>query len=257
MDSAEKPLKVKPFFRRDPLVSIVFLLLIFFVSQFIAGLLISLYPAVQSWTQAEALDWLSTSTAAQFAYILLAEVIAVAAVLRIIRWAGVRRQRIGIVKPKWIDAGYALVAYGLYFLTYLAVVIVAQMFLTGVDFEQEQQIGFEAAYSTAALLMSFASLVILPPIAEEIMFRGFLFTSLRAKFNFWLATVITSILFGIAHLQFGSDAPLLWVAAIDTFVLSCFLCYLRERTGSLWPPILLHAIKNCIAFIILFGPRFL
>jgi membrane protease YdiL (CAAX protease family) len=59
-------------------------------------------------------------------------------------------------------------------------------------------------------------------------------------------------LFAVAHLQFGSGAPLLWIAAIDTFVLSLFLIYLKDKTDSLWAPILLHMLKNFIAFMALF-----
>jgi membrane protease YdiL (CAAX protease family) len=63
------------------------------------------------------------------------------------------------------------------------------------------------------------------------------------------------LLFAAAHLQWGSGAPLLWVAAIDTFVLSMVLSTLREKTGSLWSAIGLHAIKNGVAFTLLFVLR--
>ena len=66
------------------------------------------------------------------------------------------------------------------------------------------------------------------------------------------AAIITSLMFAVGHLQFGSGAPLLWVAALDTFVLSLVLCYIREKTDSLWPGIFIHAIKNALAFSVLF-----
>src|SRR5690606_23879253 len=115
--------------------------------------------------------------------------------------------------------GYALVAYGLYFITYLAVIIIASNLLSGLNLDQEQKTGFQAAYSTAELIMAFVSLVVLPPLAEEFLFRGFIFSSLRAKYKLSTSIIITSVLFGVLHLQFGSGAPLLWVAAIDTFIL--------------------------------------
>ena len=104
--------------------------------------------------------------------------------------------------------------------------------------------------------MTFASLVVLTPVAEEIMFRGFLFSSFRVRMRVRYAILLTNILFGIAHLQFGNGAPLLWIAAIDTFTLSCFLCYLREKTGSVWASVMLHAIKNLVAFIALYHNSF-
>ena len=44
----------------------------------------------------------------------------------------------------------------------------------------------------------------------------------------------------------------LWIGALDTFILSLFLVFLREATGNLWAGITLHATKNLVAFITLF-----
>ncbi len=66
------------------------------------------------------------------------------------------------------------------------------------------------------------------------------------------AVVGTCILFAIGHLPAGGDAGPLYIAAIDTFVLSLVLIYLREKTGGLWSSMLLHAIKNGVAFTALF-----
>ena len=84
------------------------------------------------------------------------------------------------------------------------------------------------------------------------MVRGFLFTGLTQKMNVVLAAIVTSIIFAAAHLQWGSGAPLLWAAAADTFTLSMVLVWLRHKTGSLWPGIGVHFIKNGIAFLALF-----
>ena len=60
------------------------------------------------------------------------------------------------------------------------------------------------------------------------------------------------MLFAVAHLpEGGSDGPL-YIAAIDTFVLSLFLVGLRERTRGIWAGMVLHASKNFIAFYYLF-----
>jgi len=84
------------------------------------------------------------------------------------------------------------------------------------------------------------------------MFRGFVYTGLRTKLQPVGSALITSAVFASLHLEFGNGAPLLWVAAIDTFILSLVLCYLREKTGSLWPGICLHALKNFVAFATLY-----
>lgn len=256
MDKAGTPARQKPFFRFDPFATVSLTFVIFFFSQIVAVILVGAFIGIRGYSDAESLNWLENSVAGQFAFYLMAETIAITMVLQFLRLAKVVKARIGLIKPKSTDVLQALIAYGLYFLSFIVVTVVASMVFSGLDLEQEQQIGFATAYTNLELMMTFASLVILPPLAEEIIFRGFLFSSLRAKYSFRISVVVTSIMFGLAHLQFGSGAPLLWVAAIDTFVLSCFLCALRERSGSLWPPIFLHAIKNCVAFILLFGQRF-
>jgi len=50
----------------------------------------------------------------------------------------------------------------------------------------------------------------------------------------------------------GGAAGPLYIAALDTFILSLVLIYLREKTGSLWASITLHAVKNGVAFMALF-----
>ena len=50
----------------------------------------------------------------------------------------------------------------------------------------------------------------------------------------------------------GGVPALQWAVTIDTFVLSLMLCALREYTGAIWAGVLLHAIKNGLAFYLLF-----
>ncbi len=245
----------RPFYKRDPITTILLTLGIFLSSQIIAALLISLYPAFRNWTESEATLWLESSVSAQFVYVVIAEALAISMVWQLVKRLKLLPERLGFVPLRVKDLGYAAVSYAVYFVLYLLVITTASNLVPGLNLEQEQQTGFETAFGTMEVLMTFVSLVILPPVAEEIIFRGYLYTSLRAKYTFLPAVIVTSLLFGAAHLQFGSGAPLLWVAAIDTFILSVILCFLRERRGSLWPAILLHAIKNVVAFVILFGSR--
>jgi membrane protease YdiL (CAAX protease family) len=160
---------------------------------------------------------------------------------------------LGLNTPKAKYIAYALSGFAVYFVLYIAGLILIKQLVPSLDLEQKQELGFETATNGAASLWPvFISLVILPPITEEIVARGFLYGGLRTKLPMATATIITSLLFASAHLGEAKDG-LLWVAAIDTFVLSLVLCYLREKTKSLWPSIGVHAIKNGLAFVILFN----
>lgn len=125
--------------------------------------------------------------------------------------------------------------------------IVSQLalwFLPFVDYTQAQETGFAAVASSSEYMLAFISLVIIAPFAEEILFRGYLLGKLRKYAPLWLSILITSLLFAVVHFQ--------WNVGIDVFALSIVLCLLRVVSGSLWPSILLHMLKNGVAFYFLF-----
>ena len=53
--------------------------------------------------------------------------------------------------------------------------------------------------SGLALASAFAMIAIAAPIAEELLFRGWIFTSLRARWSFWPANLASAALFAAAH----------------------------------------------------------
>jgi membrane protease YdiL (CAAX protease family) len=227
-------------------------LIVYFASQAISGLLISIYPALKHWTAAQANDWLNNSVGAQFVYILLAESLTIGAIYLFLRACKANWGTIALRRPRARDPAYGLVAWVFYFVIYLIVVAVVSHFVPSLNVNQQQDIGFTNVHGVAQLAMTLISLVILPPLTEEIMVRGFLYGSLKKGMPKLAAVIVTSAIFASAHLPEGGAAGPLYIAAIDTFVLSLVLIYLREKTGSLWAGITLHAFKNGVAFVTLF-----
>lgn len=192
-------------------------------------------------------------TLLQFGYILLAEGLMLACLVWLFRKRGISRRDIGLTRPRWKDLAYGAGSFIVYISAYVMLLQVVRLLIPGFDANQRQDIGFGDASGLVPLLLVFFALVVLAPVTEEILLRGFFFGSLRRRYRFIIAAIPTSLLFAALHLGGGEQgAGLLWVAAIDTFVLSMVLCYLREKTGRLWASILLHAIKNGIAFTALF-----
>lgn len=113
----------------------------------------------------------------------------------------------------------------------------------GVDTDQNQDLGFQTLHGWG-FVGAFAALIVITPIAEEIIFRGFLYRSLRNPLGKIAAAIITSAIFGAAHGQ--------WNVGVDTFILSLVLIFLVEKSRSLWPAIALHALKNLVAFLLVF-----
>src|SRR5207249_184612 len=82
-------------------------------------------------------------------------------------------------------------------------------------------------------------------IAEELLFRGLLLTSLEKKMQPWQAIGLSSIFFGVMHL--GWFNPLEVVFAYGAGVI---LAYLAYATKSLTPSIAAHALDNFLLFLL-------
>lgn len=99
-------------------------------------------------------------------------------------------------------------------------------------------------------ICSSIAIVFLVPIAEEILFRGFLQNWLRKKIGVIWAIFCTSIVFASLHFS-PSQGMGNWELLFSLFVLSCFLGYLYERQRSLYAPIGLHATFNAVSIILI------
>lgn len=152
---------------------------------------------------------------------------------------------IGITRlPIWTDIFLTPAGLIVYFILSSALILLATSILPWFDANQVQDTGFRQLNGTGEYFLAFTALIVIAPIAEEILFRGYLYGKLKKYVPVWIAIIATSVLFGLIH---GA-----WNLAIDTFALSIVLCLLRESTGSIWPSILLHMAKNSIAFYFLF-----
>jgi membrane protease YdiL (CAAX protease family) len=131
-----------------------------------------------------------------------------------------------------------------YYLIMLAVMLPLTLLLPDI-MGQDQPLGFTpTGNSWWQLCLIFTALVVVAPVAEELVMRGLLFGRIRARLPFWPTAIIISAVFAAAHLQVN--------VAIDTFILSMVMCYVREKTGVIYPTILMHVVKNSLAFTLLF-----
>ncbi len=234
-----------------PFVVVFIVVAVFFIAQYTASLLVSIYPFAAGYNSAQASTWLDNSITAQFVYVVLAEAFTVGLIYLLLKHYNRGLRTLGLNSPKWKYLLFALIAYPVYLLIYFLLFNILSHVFTGLNVNQVQQIGFNSVHGSYQLILTFISLVILPPIAEEVLFRGFMFEGLKRSMSPVLAGVITSAIFAAAHLPEGAS-HLLWIGALDTFTLSLVLVYLKQKTKSLWPGIILHALKNLVAFISLF-----
>jgi len=147
-------------------------------------------------------------------------------------------------QPAMIDFLLAPVGFVIYIVLSGILVAVAPHILPFVDLNQAQDTGFSGLTQPFEYVVAFLMLIVIAPVAEEVLFRGYLLGKLRHHVPTWAAILITSALFGLVHFN--------WSVSIDVFALSIVLCLLRVRTNRLWPGVFLHMIKNALAFYLLF-----
>lgn len=106
-----------------------------------------------------------------------------------------------------------------------------------------------AQSSTADFIINLLLIAVLPAVAEEFFFRGYLQRVLQGRWNVHLAVWITAIIFSLFHLQYAGFLPRL--------VLGAVLGYVFVWSKSLWPSIILHFINNASAVfaVYYYGPE--
>ena len=87
------------------------------------------------------------------------------------------------------------------------------------------------------------STVICAPIFEEFIFRGIILESTRRRFGVIAAWLISSLCFGLAHI--------LPSQVLATCIIGLVLGYVYIRSGSLFSGIVLHALNNALAMLLL------
>jgi uncharacterized protein len=92
-------------------------------------------------------------------------------------------------------------------------------------------------------ILTLIAAAVIAPIAEEIFFRGFVYGGLRGRIGTLGAMLVSSLFFTALHFTLDQFIPI--------FALGLFLALLYEKTGSLYPGMLLHSSNNAISLILL------
>ena len=131
--------------------------------------------------------------------------------------------------------------------TLVAYYIAAGLFASLVLKPDQEDIGGELGVGNPSVVIAVAAvlmIVLLAPIAEELFFRGFVFAGLRTRWSLWPAAITSGLIFGSVH------APTGITTVVPLAVLGFALCWLYDRTGSLWPCVIAHMINNGLALAV-------
>jgi len=134
-----------------------------------------------------------------------------------------------------IGLGFIIPAFGLNFISQIIVTA-----LGGEVTTQEAVKMVSNSGSSTELILQALSVVILAPIAEELFFRGVVYTAIKQAGYPGLAVGFSAIFFASIHGSLTLILPLTLLAIV--------LIWIYEKTGSIFAPILVHATFNAVNF---------
>lgn len=207
-------------------------LLFFLAIQFLAGIIyavIAVAGASLFHGEADAGSVLAgTETAVLFAYLLTAAAI-------LLLWFRLRHKPLGEAAglrrcSGWTAAFCAFAAVGLFVVLQLALALLPEAWMT--DYSEYMDVLLSDG------LLPAVSIVLMGPLAEELMFRGVIQTRLARAMPAWIAVVLQAVLFGVTH---GTPIQMAY-----GFLIGLALGFLRSRTGSILPGFAAHAAFNAM-----------
>ena len=91
--------------------------------------------------------------------------------------------------------------------------------------------------------LEFAFILIFVAFKEEFLFRGLIMPRLELLLGRNIGLVLSSLIFGVAHLSSSPDLASLQLATV-AIIYGLFFGYLVQVSSSLWPAIIFHAVWN-------------
>lgn len=100
----------------------------------------------------------------------------------------------------------------------------------------DQRVLEQGKHTPISLYATLLIAVLVAPFCEEVFFRSFIFMGFLRSMPLGTTLVVSSLIFAVAHNDIGSFTVL--------FFIGLALAFLRWRTDSIWPGILLHTLNN-------------
>jgi ABC-2 type transport system permease protein/sodium transport system permease protein len=113
-----------------------------------------------------------------------------------------------------------------------------------------EELALRLRQTPLALLL--VALAVVPAVAEELFFRGYLLEALRGRLPGWAAIGATAALFGLFHASLGGLVALERIP--PSTLLGLALGWLCWQSGSVLPGMLLHGLHNAWMLMLLTGP---
>jgi len=230
--------------KQNPFFLIMICLLLLLLSQTVAafGLVFweadNLFQQEMTYEQADAL-MLEIMYSHQTEILMISYV-----VVLLVLWIMARRRKITLFQFTGIDKPARPALYVLAFWAGLAAAFWATIAVNMIPWPEALLESYQmesGALTTAKPLMDFLAVVLIGPLVEELLFRGIIYDALCTVVPAGLAVIFQGMLFGSVH------STVIWMTY--AFFMGCVLGYVRKRTDSLRPCILMHMAFNGASYL--------
>jgi membrane protease YdiL (CAAX protease family) len=115
------------------------------------------------------------------------------------------------------------------------------VYLTGIK-QPSANKALNSTFRQVPWFVTFVAVALGPGFVEEVWCRGFLGRGLCARYGLITGVILTSLLFGILHVD-----P---AYALVTAIMGAYLHFVYLASRSIWVPIILHVVNNGVAVLI-------
>lgn len=91
-------------------------------------------------------------------------------------------------------------------------------------------------FGIGGLLLSVLTIGVAAPLGEEMLFRGFAFNTLKRRLGLPAGLLLSALLFTLPHTYA--------LGLVPVFLMGLLLAWTYQHSGSLWVPIIIHAVNN-------------
>lgn len=109
---------------------------------------------------------------------------------------------------------------------------------------------YSEIFPMLGIVLMAVNLLIIAPIAEEIAFRGIIYTRVESTTNAITAIIVSSVLFGIMHFEAGGV-----ILVIGAILMALVFGYIFYKFESLWVCMIAHAAANLPDYILYNKPE--
>lgn len=159
------------------------------------------------------------------------------------KYPGVERKREKLTVRTFFSRWVPLPFLGIFFCAFANILLSILGVTTVNEGEQSRILSYlyEMPFFTIIIECLFA------PVLEELIFRKLLFGKLSKVIPWWIAMLISSVLFGVLHFNVPQG--------IYGFFFGLLLCETMRRTGSWIAPIIVHAMANIFSVVMNSFPK--